>query len=325
MKDIGLLLVKKSSRKTIAVIFLILLIPYLFLFKNNVFLLTKELIVSIFNIFIQNWYYSIIVILIPIISIGLLRKSTRIFNKKWEKHYPNIERWESQRIHPVKTKVIDDHQDESREIRLFNTGSETISNISGCIKFLYHDYQIAEIPFEVKNIEPNHGERIFYGKVKTKTKDKFNEFHTHLFSAKVGNNLLEDYTIYGTKFFITHHLILNEYNFFLFYEISWLKDKWKTTIKPWPQSKYSSPCRYKHIGYWNYYNQKPWLYLLKIEGEPWKYFWKRKLNQIKLLFVYASFFGIVVSFGFGAYNLTSETIIVTLDYFSELKILINGQ
>ena len=294
-------IIKRLTNRQFKVVAILITVGFIIFSEVRFFELTRSVFVKAFDLCIMNWYFTL-GLLAPIITIMfLLRKSTKEFNKDWEKHYPNIEKWVSSNKRILQTKIIDNHQEQTREILIFNSQDSDLFDLEGEVKFYHHDYHFESIPFKIKHLEKGKGEKIVLDNYNTRKK-QFNEFHTYIEKCRNHDLTNEVLKIYGKKFFRTHFLILNRCRFFLWWEYSWFSDKNRQLIS-WIKHRYSTPARYEHWGYWQYYRKRPWLYLGKLRGESWNFFWKRKLNQIKMIITCSILLGIILIFNISFYRI----------------------
>ncbi len=254
------------------------------IFSQKIFFIEiRHFIKKLLVLYYSDWYYVLGFLIPSIFLLFLLRKSTKKFNLDWEKHYPDIERKESSETALIQTIVIDNHKENTREIRIYNPHNNDFKDLEGEVKLYENSFHFETIPFKIKHLEHRKGEKIILEDYNTKRK-RFNEFHTFLTCGKMNGTDMEATRLYGTHFYKTHFLILNRCNFFLWWEYSWFKEKHKQILS-WLRHQFTIPARYEHWGYWNFYRKRPWYYLWKLKGESWNYFFIRKLNQLKMILI----------------------------------------
>ncbi|WP_397539839.1 hypothetical protein [Rummeliibacillus pycnus] len=180
-----------------------------------------------------------IVILVPITYL-LLKKSDSEFKKLLEKHYPEFDSWDSKDTFPIKTRVIEDYRksDNTREIVIFNELRDKIERLKGKIEFFQDRKRIFQVPFDVSDIEVYRGERICKDKI-NESETNWNEFNIIIEYLKAGEYEKHNFKLFGIRFYKTHYLILNKFNYIrlwgkrlLPYEISWLKEQWYRYVLP---------------------------------------------------------------------------------------------
>jgi len=284
-------IIKRFTSKQFKIVACLIVIGFIVFSKGQYPELTRKVLSKTYHFLKFNWHFTL-GLLVPIIAILiLLRKSTKEFNKNWKRNHPNIEKWSANEKRILHTKIVDNHREQTREILILNTQGDDLYDLEGKVRFYRHDSQIESIPFKTKCLEKGKEERIILDNFNTKKK-RFSEFHTYIEKCR-NLELSNDFKILGQKLPKTHSSISNRHHFFLWWEYSWIKDK-NRQLFSWIKLMYSTPAKYEHYEYRQYYKERPWLYLRKLQGEPWNYFWKRQLNQLKIIAVCSILIGVIL-------------------------------
>ncbi|WP_338652180.1 hypothetical protein [Lysinibacillus sp. Y5S-8] len=215
-------------------------IYYIKKYNNEVY----QIIVSTVLLSIELIYnYKNVIIFIVILvttTYLLLKKSDSEFKKLLEKHYPDIDSWDSKDTFPIKTRIIENYRksDNTREIVIFNELRDKIEQLKGRIEFFQNRKRIFQVSVDVSDIEVYRGERICKDKI-NESETNWNEFNIIIEYIKAGEYEQHNLKLFGVSFRKTHYLILNQFNYIrlwgkrlLPYEISWLKEKWYRNVFP---------------------------------------------------------------------------------------------
>ncbi|MGW7160675.1 hypothetical protein [Paenibacillus taichungensis] len=215
----------------------------LYLIKTKQYLI-YEIIISTallsYEMITENMVPMLFLLVLVIICYILLKVSDTEFKKLLERHYSDYNKWDSKDVYPIKTRVIEDNSgsESIREVVIYNELKDSIETIKGKIDFYNDRKRVFYVPFEISDLDVHRSERVYHDSIK-KSEYSWDEFSIKIEFIKAGEYEKENLKLFGVKFYRTHFLIFNKFNYLrifgrkiLPFEISWLKEKWFRSILP---------------------------------------------------------------------------------------------